>query len=263
MNMIEKYYENYDEDSRLVKDNSHRIEFLSTVHVLEDKIKANSKILEVGAGTGRYSFYYLNKGNKVTAVDILQKNVDIMMEKSKKIVSDDIEIKLGDALDLSQFSSNIFDVVLCLGPLYHLANLDDRIKCIDECVRVLKPGGILAVAYINRYAQYVIHIGRDKENINDKYLRNISELGVESKCEKNKNCFYFSTYEEMEKTMTNFNVEKLKHVGTDGIVHMMRNNINDLDENEFDKWLDYHFMTYDNASLIGYSLHNLYVCKKI
>ncbi|MGO1528851.1 MAG: class I SAM-dependent methyltransferase, partial [Senegalia sp. (in: firmicutes)] len=61
----------------------------------------------------------------------------------------------------------------------------------------------------------------------------------------------------------NFNVEKLKHVGTDGIVHMMRNNINDLDENEFDKWLDYHFMTYDNASLIGYSLHNLYVCKKI
>lgn len=55
-----------------------------------------------------------------------------------------------------------FDVVLCLGPMYHLLKDEDRIKCIDECLRVLKPDGILAIAYINIYAQYVIHINRDK-----------------------------------------------------------------------------------------------------
>jgi len=43
---------------------------------------------------------------------------------------------------------------------------------------------------------------------------------------------------------------------------MMRGNINALDEDEFKNWLDYHFMTYSNPTLIGYSLHNLYVCKK-
>jgi len=66
----------------------------------------------------------------------------------------------------------------------------------------------------------------------------------------------------MEETMASFDVDKLEHVGTDGIVHMMRDNINALDEDEFKKWLDYHFMTYSNPTLIGYSLHNLYVCKK-
>jgi len=238
------------------------VEFISTIHILDDKIKKGDRILEVGAGTGRYSFYYLNKGHAVTTLDIVSKNVEIMKEKAKSIKSGNIDIKLGDARDLSQFESNTFDVVLCLGPIYHLPKPEDRIKCIDECIRVLKPDGILAVAYINRYASYVIHISRDKNYINDESLRNIAEYGMEYKNEEDRNCFYFSTYDEMEETMASFNVEKLEHVGTDGIVHMMRDNINALNEDEFNKWLDYHFMTYKNPTLIGYSLHNLYVCKK-
>lgn len=150
---IEKYYEGYDEDSRLIKDNSHRVEFITTTHILDEKIKAGSKILDVGAGTGRYSSYYFNRGNKITALDIVPKNVEIMEEKFKAVKSEDLEIRLGDAKDLSLFESNTFDVVLCLGPMYHLLNYEDQIKCIDECLRVLKPDGILAVAYINRYAQ--------------------------------------------------------------------------------------------------------------
>ncbi|SHI20257.1 hypothetical protein [Sporanaerobacter acetigenes] len=74
--------------------------------------------------------------------------------------------------------------------------------------------------------------------------------------------FYFLTYDEIEEMMAKFKVKKLDHVGTDGIVHMMRDSINFLDENEFNKWLDYHFKTCRNTSIIGYSLHNLYVCKK-
>lgn len=143
---IKKYYEGYDEDSRLIKDNSHKVEFITTTHVLDEKIKVGSKILDVGAGTGRYSFYYLNKGNKITALDIVQKNVEIIREKSKAIKSENLEIDLGDVRDLSQFKSNTFDVVLCLGPMYHLSKEEDQIKCIDECLRVLKPDGILAIA---------------------------------------------------------------------------------------------------------------------
>lgn len=257
---IKKYYEGYDEDSRLIKDNSHKVEFITTTHVLDEKIKVGSKILDVGAGTGRYSFYYLNKGNKITALDIVQKNVEIIREKSKAIKSENLEIDLGDVRDLSQFKSNTFDVVLCLGPMYHLSKEEDQIKCIDECLRVLKPDGILAIAYINRYAQYVIHISRDKDYINDKLLRNIVDFGIEY--EDDRDYFYFSTYDEIEGIMAEFKVKRLDHIGTDGIVHMMRDNINSLDESEFNKWLDYHFKTFRNPSLIGYSLHNLYVCKK-
>ncbi|MBS4535121.1 class I SAM-dependent methyltransferase, partial [Clostridium sp. D2Q-14] len=118
MGKIAKYYEGYDEESRLIKDNSHKIEFISTIHVLDDKIKKDARILEVGGGTGRYSFYYLNKGHTITALDIVQKNIEIMREKSKTIESGNIDINLGDARDLSQFDTNTFDVVLCLGPIY-------------------------------------------------------------------------------------------------------------------------------------------------
>ena len=51
------YYDGYDEESRLIRDNSYRTEFISTVHVLDPHIPPNAHILEVGAGTGRYSFY--------------------------------------------------------------------------------------------------------------------------------------------------------------------------------------------------------------
>jgi len=79
---------------------------------------------------------------------------------------------------------------------------------------------------------------------------------------KRETVFYFSSYDEMEEIMASFNVEKLERVATDGIVHMMRDSINALNENEFNKWLGYNFMTHKNPNLIGYSLHNLYACRK-
>lgn len=59
---VKKYYDDYDEDSRLVKDNAHSIEFITTIKYLDKYINNNHKVLEVWAGTGRYSFYYAEKG---------------------------------------------------------------------------------------------------------------------------------------------------------------------------------------------------------
>ena len=58
LEQIAQYYEKYDEESRLIKDNSHKLEFITTIHTLDDKIKKGDRILEVGAGTGRYSLWY-------------------------------------------------------------------------------------------------------------------------------------------------------------------------------------------------------------
>lgn|GEM_PF-4325640 len=49
----------------------------------------------------------------------------------------------------------------------------------------------MAVAYINRYAAYVVHISRDKNYINDESLSNIAECGMEFKHDEVKNCFIF------------------------------------------------------------------------
>ena len=80
---IKKYYEGYDEDSRLIKDNSHSIEFITTTKYLDKYISKESKILEVGAATGRYSFYYAKKGCEVTALELSENHIEIMKNKQK------------------------------------------------------------------------------------------------------------------------------------------------------------------------------------
>lgn len=260
MENIIKHYEEYDEDSRLVKDNAHRIEFITTVHYLDKYINSDSKILEVGAGTGRYSLYFAEKGCDVTALDLTPRHIDIIREKAE--VSDiKIDAKVGNALNLSPFEKESFDFVLCLGPLYHLFNEEDRGVCIEECLRVLKKGGILAVAYINRCATFVNMVNRDKKNIYDEGLLNIVKMGLEFGDKRD--CFYHSSYREIEAFMKNFNIRKIKNLASDGIGGTLRNNLREFDEKEFQKWMDFHLITCEDESLIGYSQHGLYLCEKI
>jgi 2-polyprenyl-3-methyl-5-hydroxy-6-metoxy-1,4-benzoquinol methylase len=260
MKSILEYYENYDEEARLIKDNAHKIEFITTVHFLENIIKPSSRILEVGAGTGRYSFCLAEKGHSVTALDITPKHVEIMKEKAKH-KDLDIDIVLGNAKELSDFKDNSYDVVLCLGPLYHFSKEEEKIQCIDECLRVLKSGGILAVAYINRFSTFVNMINRQRENINDEGLHNIVKTGLEYGDERD--CFYFSKYDDIEDLMNGFNVKKIDHIGTDGVASTISDKLNEFNEAEFNKWMDYHLMTCSDSSLIGYSQHGLYICEKI
>lgn len=167
----------------------------------------------------------------------------------------------GNALDLSSFEDATYDSILCLGPIYHLIKGEDRIKCIQECLRVLKPGGFIAVAYISKFAHFADMVKRNKENINDIGLQNIVKTGVESN-DPNA-CFYFSTYDEIETLMSNNKIQKINHIATDGIADMLRASINNLTEEEFNLWMQYHLDTCENSNLIGYSKHCLYIGKKI
>ncbi|WP_158540682.1 class I SAM-dependent methyltransferase [Romboutsia weinsteinii] len=254
---VNSYYKDYDEENRLIKDNSHSIEFITTTHYLNKYIDKESKILELGAATGRYSFYYSKNGCSVTAVELCDKHIEIMREKT---TNNEIEIIHGDALDLSEFSDDSFDVVLCLGPIYHLTKPEDRDRCIKESLRVLKPGGLFAIAYISRFATFANMINRNKENINDIGLRNIAKTGIEFGDDRD--CFYHSTYDEIEYLMNINGIERVKHIGSDGISDILRLRVNEFTKEEFDLWMKYHLDTCENKSLIGYSQHGLFIGKK-
>jgi len=111
------YNEDCAEDTRLESQHG-QVEFLTTIKYIEEYLKPETKILEIGAGTGRYSLYYANKGYDVTAIEYVQHNVDILKSKIKDNMN--IVAEQGDAVDLSRFENNTFDVTLVLGPLYHL-----------------------------------------------------------------------------------------------------------------------------------------------
>ena len=69
--ILNNYYNEYDEDGRLEKDKAHSIEFITTTKYIEQYLNEGDKILEIGAGTGRYTLYYAKKGFDVSAVELI------------------------------------------------------------------------------------------------------------------------------------------------------------------------------------------------
>lgn len=254
---IKQHYMNYDEDHRLVKDKSHSVEFITTIHYLDKYIDKGNKILDVGAGTGKYAFYYGEKECEVTAVDLSEKHISIM---KSKLQNEKINIVQGNALELSLITNDLYDVVLCLGPIYHLHSKKDRDKCIKECLKVLKPGGIIATSYISRFSTFVNIINRNEEYINNASIQSIISEGIRN--ENYRDCFYLSTYEEIENLMMMNKINKISHMGSDGISEILSKKINNFNDKEFQLWMKYHFETCENPTLIGYSQHGLYIGSK-
>ena len=134
---LEKYYNEYDEENRLVRDRVGQVEYLTTRKYIDEYLTDRDvKILEVGAGTGRYSVTLAKEGYDVTAVELVEHNLGIL--KSKLDGSENILAVQGNALDLTAFDDNTFDLTLVLGPMYHLYTKDDKITALKEAVRVTK-----------------------------------------------------------------------------------------------------------------------------
>ncbi|MCM1988514.1 class I SAM-dependent methyltransferase [Oceanirhabdus seepicola] len=258
MDNIVRYYDRYNEDIRLIKDRAHQIEFITTTKYLDEFMKKGMNVLDLGAGTGRYSIHMASNGVDVTAVDIVPKHVEEIRNKANE---KNVELKavVGNGKDLREFEENSFDAVICLGPLYHISDNEGRARCIEECLRVLKPNGVFMAAYINRYAVFANMIGRDKNNINDQGLINIYKTGREFGNEKD--VFYFSSYSEIEGIMDKLKVNKEKHITTDGMMSTLATKINEFKDDEFEKWMEYHLLTCEESSLVGCGLHGLYIGK--
>lgn len=253
--MLYKYYNEYDEENRLVKDHTHNIEFLISKEYIDKYLKKGDKILEVGAGTGRYSLYYSSQGYDVTAIEYVQHNLDILKSKIKSNMT--IRAEQGDAVDLSRFADDTFDITLVLGPLYHLYTESDINKAISEAIRVTKKNGIIMIAYITSdgvFADWGIdHLidGYPKEFDKDfKLIRHPEGIFAP---------FYISEFKEI---MSKRNVKFLHNVATDGIANIISKKINNLSDEEFKVWVKYQLSICEREDLQGFSCHMLYICEK-
>jgi 2-polyprenyl-3-methyl-5-hydroxy-6-metoxy-1,4-benzoquinol methylase len=249
---IINYYNGYNEEGRLFRDNSHKVEWITTMTYFEKLFSNGSFILDGCAGTGNYSFKLAELGHKVIASDIVPHNVEIIKEKqNRKPILEDARI--GDITDLSQYGTETFDVVLCMGAFYHLEN-EGRNNAIIECMRVLKPNGILVISYINNMAITIWGIGNNLENMDEV---------IDCYNNRTRDCvFLHSTPEDMEKMAADHKATILAHVAADGIPYFLSNKVNSAKAEDFDKFMKLHLMTCEDKSTLGYSLHGLLFIQK-
>jgi SAM-dependent methyltransferase len=254
------YYEQYDESSRLTRSRSRHVEFLTTDRILQRYLAPGSAILDLGAGPGRYAFHYAGLGHRVVARDRVAHNVELM-RADPRCRELGLDVGVADGRDLSEFGNGAFDAVLCFGPLYHIGETDGRRQCLSECLRVLKSGGLLAVAYILKFFVFAHLVVRDRANLNDRFRTKVMSLEA-ALAEDPGELWFFDSPQEVEDLLAGFEVERLTNAATDGIGMLLADVVDTFDDAEFEQWLRYHYATCEEPSTLGYSNHGLYVCRK-
>ncbi len=262
-NYVVENYENYREEDRLSTNNARRIEFLTTVRALDKLITGKKSILDCAAGTGIYSFYFADKGHSVTATDITPRHIDII-RNTLQAKPYEMQTAVLDAADMSIFEDESFDVVLNMGPFYHLVEASDREKCMAETLRVLKKGGLLITAYIPRYYVFQYVALQDKNFLDAGLAEQIIQTGELRHTDEK--CFwtdtYYSTCEEMEQLYRQHNVTVIDHFAQDGATPHFSEKVDAWNEDEFKIWCDYHYSVCRERSLLGASNHVIIVGQK-
>jgi ubiquinone/menaquinone biosynthesis C-methylase UbiE len=149
---IVRFYGEADEASRLLAGWFQLEQARTEELILRHLPPPPATVLDVGGGAGIYACWLAARGYQVHLIDPVPKHVEQARAASASQPEHPLaSAEVGDARHLPQADSSV-DAVLLLGPLYHLVEREDRLGCLREARRVLRPGGLLWGAAISRFA---------------------------------------------------------------------------------------------------------------
>jgi len=267
MTELELYYNKFNEEKRL-NSRHGQVEFrlsMKYIHEMLDEIakakdvkdgeKEKIKILDIGAGTGRYSVPLSEEGYDVTAVELVKHNLGILKAKGSRV-----KAYQGNALKLKRFPDKSFDLTLLFGPMYHLFGHVDKLQALSEAKRVTKDDGIIMVAYcMNEYGvlTYAFKERHILECMEEKRLT--KDFSTVSGME---NLYDYMRIEDIDRLVKDAGLNRIKILSPDGPANYMRPFLNQLTEEEFEHFISYQMATCERADLIGAGAHTLDILRK-
>lgn len=250
------YYNKFNEDKRL----THRhgiVEYETTMKYIKEYLNKmnNPKIIDIGAGTGKYSVALANEGYDVTAVELVKHNLMTLKAKNSPV-----KAYLGNAINLAKFKDNSFDMVLLFGPLYHLISKEDKLKALMEAKRIVKEDGLILVSYyMNEYA-IITHGFKDNNILNAIKNKEIDDTFHVTP--KQTDLYSMVRLEDIDELNKLSNLKRIKILAQDGPSDYIRPIINKMDDETFKTYMNYHFSTCERKELLGASSHVLDILKK-
>jgi ubiquinone/menaquinone biosynthesis C-methylase UbiE len=263
MSYIEEHYNKFYEEKRL--DSRHgQVEYRLTMKYIKrelEKLEATGReksdivIADIGAGTGRYAIPLFLEGYDVTAVELVQHNLGIMKQKCPTL-----NCYKGNALKLKRMEEASCDVVLLLGPMYHLFSYEDKLKALSEAKRICKKDGIIFVAYLmNEYG--ILTYGFKERHI--KEVKEEGRLTGDYQCiSKEEHLYDYVRIETINRLREDLEINRVCLFTPDGPANYMRPFLNQLSEEEFEEFVSYVESICERSDLIGAAAHTVDVLKK-
>lgn len=241
----------------------HPAEFAITKHYLDKYIRPGDKVLDIGGGPGRYSFFLAEKGCDVTLMDLSDANIAFAQSKAAELGLR-INVLQGDARYADHMMEGPYDHILLMGPLYHLLEEKERAQAVKAALGLLKTGGTIYISFISLQAGMIYYMKCAPQLIFEEceqpyirqYLKNETYCGDAF----TKACFIAP--KDIMPFLGKFPLEKLHLLGQEGIVSPCENMINACEKHVLEGWIQLALAACEREELLAYAEHLMYIGRK-
>lgn len=244
---IDRHYNKHREELRLLRRHGI-VEFEVTMHHLRRFLQQGQQILDIGAGTGRYTSALMAEGYDVKAVELVKRNIDVFLKREPTA-----HVVKGDARNMPFIDDDYADITLLLGPLYHLIDEEEKIKALNEAKRVTKPGGLIFVAYLmNEYC--ILSYCFEEDRIESLMTKGVVDKEFHIQADKDE-LYDYIRIEDINRFNERAGLERVTIFSPDGAADYMRTRLNHMSDRSFSLFIDYQKCISERLDLIGAGSH--------